>query len=66
MKTYKLIGIPYYTVSFSIKDALFTFLLNKIGVTESNIEETDILPNRDAFGKVFKTLEEYENFEINY
>jgi len=66
MKTYKLIGLPYYTVSFDVKDALFTFLLNKIGVTESNIEETTIEPNRDAFGKVFKSLEEYENFEINY
>lgn len=66
MKTYKLIGLPYYTIAFDVKDALFTFLLNKIGVTESNIEETTIEPNRDAFGKIFKSLEEYQNFEINY
>jgi hypothetical protein len=52
--------------AFSIKDAVIICLANKIGVTTANIEETDIEPNRDAVGKVFKSLEDYQNFEIEY
>ena len=66
MKTYKLNGLEYYTCAFSKNDACLTFLANKIGVTVDNIIETDITPNRDAIGKVFKSLEEYNSFEIEY
>lgn len=66
MKTYKLNGLEIYTVAFNLKDALLVFLANKIGVTESNIIETDIEPNRDAIGTVFRSLEELTSFEIEY
>jgi hypothetical protein len=66
MKTYKLNGLEYYTVAFSVTDAVGTFWKNGIGVTEKNITETDIDPNRDAVGKVFKSLDELLNFEIEY
>lgn len=66
MKTYKLIGLDFYTAAFSKVDAALVFLANKIGVLPSNIEETDIEPNRDAVGRVFRSLEDYKNFEIAY
>ena len=40
MKTYKLKGLEYYATDCrSIFHALITFLINKCGVTEDNIEE---------------------------
>lgn len=66
MKTYKLKGLEYYMSAFSIEDAVILFLANNIGVTAANIEETDIEPNRDAIGRVFMSLEEYQNFEFEY
>lgn len=66
MKTYKLNGLEIYTVAFSKKDAVLVFLANKIGVTEQNITETDIQPNRNAIGKVFRSLEELTNYEVEY
>ena len=66
MKTYKLNGLEIYTVAFTKKDAVLIFLSNKIGVTEENITETDIQPNRDAIGKVFRSLEELTNYEVEY
>lgn len=64
MKTYQLKGLDTYTVAFSKEDAVFTFLINKIGVTEKDIIETDITPNKDAIGMVFKTLEALMSYEI--
>jgi hypothetical protein len=66
MKTYKLNGLEYYTCAFNKQDACVVFLVNKIGVTHDDIVETDIAPNRDAVGKVFKSLEQYNSFEIEY
>lgn len=66
MKTYKLNGLEIYTVAFSKEDAVSVFLANKIGVTINNVIETDIEPNRDAVGKVFKSLEELTFFEVEY
>lgn len=66
MKTYKLNGLEIYTVAFNKKDAVLTFLANKIGVTEENVTETDVQPNRDAIGKVFRSLEELTNYEVEY
>lgn len=66
MKVYKLKGVQKYTVAFSKKDALITFFHNRIGVTESNIIETDLEPNRDAIGKVFDSIEELNNFYVEY
>ena len=66
MKTYKLNGLEIYTVAFSKKDAVLVFFANKMGVTEENIIETDIQPNRDALGKVFRSLEELTNYEVEY
>ena len=66
MKTFKLNGLEYYTCAFSKEDAALVFLVNKIGVTPRDIQETDILPNRDAIGKVFKSLEDYNFYEIEY
>jgi hypothetical protein len=66
MKTYKLNGLEYYLCAFDVKDAILVLWDNGIAVTKNNIIETDINPNRDAIGKVFKSLEEYESFEIEY
>lgn len=66
MKTYKLNGLEIYTVAFSKKDAVLLFLANKIGVTEENVIETDIQSNRDAIGKVFRSLEELTDYEVEY
>ena len=66
MKTYKLDGLEYYTVAFSKVDACIIFIANRIGVTPEDIIETDIEPNRDAVGRVFKSLEDLQNFEIEY
>lgn len=66
MKTYKLSGLEIYTVAFNKKDAVLVFLANKIGVTEENVIETDIQPNRDAIGKIFRSLEELTNYEVEY
>lgn len=66
MKTYKLNGLEIYTVAFDKKDAVIIFLANKIGVTEEDVIETDIEPNRDAIGKVFRSLEELTNYEVEY
>ena len=66
MKTYKLNNLEIYTVAFNKEDALLIFLANKIGVTTENIVETDIEPNRDAIGKVFRNLEELISFEVEY
>ena len=63
MKTYKLNGLDIYTVAFNKTDATVVFLINRIGVTEKNIIETDIAPNEEAVGKVFRSLEEYNNFK---
>ena len=64
MKTYKLNGLEIYTVAFNKTDAMLVFLANKIGVTEANITETDIEPNRDAIGSVFRSLEALQNYEV--
>jgi len=66
MKTYKLNGLEIYIVAFNKKDAVLVFLANKIGVTEENVTKTNIQPNRDAIGKVFKSLEELTNYEVEY
>jgi hypothetical protein len=72
MKTYKLNGLEYYTCASNKKDACEVFWayevfwVNKIGITHDDILETDITPNRDAVGKVFKSLEKYNSFEIEY
>ena len=66
MKTYKLDGLEYYTVAFDKNDAALSFIINKIGVTSSDIVETDIEPNRAAIGRVFRSLTEFESFEIEY
>lgn len=66
MKTYKLEGLEYYTVAFSKEEAVSIFWLHSIGITEKNLIETNIKPNRDAIGKVFKSLDELQNFELNY
>lgn len=66
MKTYKLNELEIYTVAFSKKDAVLVFLANKIGVTEENVIETDIQSNRDAIGKVFRSLEELTDYEVEY
>lgn len=66
MKTYKLEGLEKYTVAFSKEDAVFVFLANKIGVTVDNIIELDTQPNRDAIGKVFISLTDLQDFEIEY
>jgi hypothetical protein len=66
MKTYQLNGLNYFTVAFSKKDAVAIFWLNNIGVTEENIIETDIPPNRDAVGKVFKNKQELLDYEVEY
>jgi hypothetical protein len=66
MKTYKLNGLEIYTVAFSKKDATLVFIANKMGITEENITETDIEPNRDAIGKVFRSLKELTNYEVQY
>jgi len=62
MKTFKLIGLEYYLCCFSKKEAVSVFWINKIGVCEENIEETNIEPNRDAVGIVFKSLNDYINY----
>lgn len=62
MKTFKLKGIDYYLCCFNIKEAVSIFWINKIGVREENIELTDIEPNRDAIGIVFKNLSDYLNY----
>lgn len=64
MKVYQLNGIEYYCVAFSKGDALILFWANKIGVTLENIVETDIEPDRDAIGKVFRSKEELESFSM--
>lgn len=66
MKTYKLNGIEYYTVAFSKGDAVEVFWLHGIGVTETNVVETDIEPNREAIGNVFRSLVEMEEFNTEY
>lgn len=66
MKVYKLKELEYYTVAFSKGEAVTLFWKNNIGVTVDNIEETDITPNREAIGSVFKNLEsmqEHGSFE---
>lgn len=64
MKTYKLDGLEYYTVAFSKKDAVFRFLMNKIGVTENNLIEVNIEPNRDGLGRIFKNLNDLITFNV--
>jgi hypothetical protein len=64
MKTYKLNGLEYYTCASNKKDACEIFWLYKIGVTHNDILETDITPNKDAVGKVFKSLKEYNSIII--
>ena len=66
MTTYKLDGLEFYTVAFSKSDAVIIFLVNKIGVTEKNVLETEIEPNRDAVGKVFRSLQELNEYEVEY
>jgi hypothetical protein len=66
MKTYKLNSIEYYVCAFNKADAVSVFWDNGIAITENNLIETDINPNRDSIGKVFKSLEEYKSFEIEY
>lgn len=66
MKTYKLKGLEYYCVAFDKIDAVFVFLANKIGVTENNVEETSFEPNGDAVGRVFRSIEELNNFKIKH
>lgn len=66
MKIYKLKELDYFTVAFSKTDAVFVFLSNKIGVTEENIEELEFPPNRDAIGNIFVSLQDLNDYEINY
>lgn len=66
MKVYKLNGLEIYTIAFNRNDAVLIFLANKMGVTAKNVSETDIEPNRDGLGRVFRSLEELSNFEIEY
>lgn len=66
MKTYKLKELEIYTIAFSKRDAMCVFIVHKIGVTEENIMETDIPPNRDAIGKVFQSLKELTSYEVEY
>lgn len=66
MKTYKLNGLEIYTVAFNKTDAVLIFLSNKIGVTPLDISETEIEPNEDAIGKVFRSLDELINYEVEY
>lgn len=66
MKTYKLNNLEIYTVAFNKEDAVLVFLTNRIGVTVENVVKTDIEPNRDAIGKVFRNLEELISFEVEY
>lgn len=66
MKTYKLNGLEYYICAFSKSDVVAVCWLNHVGVTELNVVETDIPVNRDAIGKLFKSLGEYQNFEVEY
>ena len=47
MKTYRTIGLPYYVKGCNnIFDAVRTLHINKIGITENNLEEvtTDLIP----------------------
>lgn len=64
MKIYKLIGVEKYTVAFNKEDAVLVFLVNKIGVTTSDLMEIDITPNRDAIGKVFISLLDLQDYEV--
>lgn len=64
MKTYKLIGLDYYTVAFSLEDAVMVFLANRIGVTINDIEVSDIEPAEEALGKVLRSREELD--ALNY
>lgn len=64
MKTYKLKGIEKYTVAFDISDAKIVFWINKIGVLETDIEEIDTQPNRDAIGKVFDSIDALQDYYI--
>lgn len=66
MKTYQLKGLEYFFCAFSKSDVIAVCWLSGIGVTENDVVETDITPNRDAVGRVFKSLQEYENFEVEY
>lgn len=66
MKTYQLNGLEIYVVAFSKQDAVSVFWANKIGVTQDDVIETDIEPNRDAIGKVFRSLDELINYEVDY
>lgn len=62
MKTFKLEGLEYYTCATTKTEAQLVFFSNKMAVAEKKIEETSIKHNPDAVGQVFKSLEEYENF----
>lgn len=64
MKTYKLNGLEIYTVAFSKSDAVLVFLANRMGVTEKDVTETDIEPNRDAIGQVFRSLNDLVSYEV--
>lgn len=66
MKLFKIVGLSYYTVANTVKDATHIYLINKIGVTINNVEEvsSDKRYSADAFGKVFKDLKELSDYEL--
>lgn len=53
MKVYQIKGLELYTVAFSKEDAVATFWVNRIGLTEKDIIETDLLPDRENIGRVY-------------
>jgi len=64
MKTYKLKELDIYIANvFSKTDAVFVARLNSIGVTEDDIEETDLNVNElHVISKVFRSYSALEPF----
>ena len=61
MTVYKLKGLDVYVTAYD-KDSAATFLwLDGIGVTIENIDSTEINPNHDNIGKVFRNIAELVN-----
>lgn len=63
MKTYKLKGIEYYIANvFSKEEVVIIAWLNKIGVTANDIDETNIVVDRDIVATVFRSRDELSNY----
>lgn len=59
MKTFKLKNIDYYVANvFSIEDAVFIALMNRVGITTNDLEETSIVVERDVVATFFRSKEE--------